>query len=46
MLNLVTSMYCPIETMLANIFIKEIPKPKHIWCVYNFRLKLKVSDLH
>ncbi len=46
MLKLVTSMCCPTGTMLTNILTKEIPKPKHIWCVYNFRLKLKMSDLH
>jgi hypothetical protein len=32
--------------MLADILTKEVPKAKHIWCVYNFGLKLKVSDLH
>lgn len=46
MLKLVTSMYCLTETMLADILTKEVPKAKHIWCVYNFGLKSKVSDLH
>ncbi len=41
MLKLVTSLYCLTETMLADILTKEVPKAKHIWCVYNFGLKLK-----